>query len=185
MRRILVFENLSLNGCFADADGGLDWAKHDNDELTAYVRKRGGDITTYLFGRNTYQMFAAFWPTPAGKAANPYFARILSEGEKIVFSKTITRADWENTSFQPVADAPTIQKLKASRGGDCLIFGSGKLVQALTRLGLIDEYQLVLNPAILGKGRPLFGAKPEHLDLALVEAKSFKNGSVLLRYRPL
>jgi dihydrofolate reductase len=139
---------------------------------------------TYLFGRSTYQMFASFWPTPAGKAANPYFAKILGEGQKIVFSKSLTRADWENTVIEPAADTRTIDKLKASKGGDCLIFGSGSLVRDLTQQGLIDEYQLVLNPVILGSGRLLFNPLPKSVELHLLEAKPFKNGTVLLRYRP-
>ena len=131
MRKILVFNNLSLDGIFSDIAGGVGWAKRDSDELTEYVKQSRGDISTYLFGKSTYQMFASFWPTPAGKAANPYFAKILSDGEKIVFSKTLGKADWENTVIEPVADAETIAKLKRAKGGDCLIFGSGRLVRDL------------------------------------------------------
>jgi dihydrofolate reductase len=184
MRRILVFNNLSLDGQFSDADGGVGWAKRDGDELTEYVKQSRGDITTYLFGRSTYQMFASFWPTPAGQAANPYFAKLLSEGQKIVFSKSLQKADWENTVIEPVADAQTLGKLRASKGGDCLIFGSGSLVRELTHQGLIDEYQLVLNPVILGSGRQLFSPLPKTVELHLLEAKPFKNGTVLLRYLP-
>jgi dihydrofolate reductase len=184
MRKILVFNNLSLDGMFCDADGGVGWAKRDGDELTEHVKQSRGDISTYLFGKNTYQMFASFWPTPAGKAANPYFAKLLSEGEKIVFSKSLAKADWENTIIEPVADTATIAKLKRASGGDCLIFGSGRLVRDLTRQGLIDEFQLVLNPVILGGGQPLFGPLPAGIELDLLEAKPFKNGTVLLRYRP-
>jgi len=185
MRKILVFNNLSLDGMFSDAQGGVGWAKRDGDELTEYVKQSRGDVATYLFGKTTYQMFASFWPTPAGKAANPYFAKILGEGRKIVFSKTLTKADWENTVIEPTADAKTIARLKAAKGGDCLIFGSGRLVRDLARQGLIDEYQLVLNPVILGNGHPMFGPLPDHIELHLLEAKPFKNGTVLLRYQPL
>lgn len=184
MRKIFVFNNLSVDGLFSDADGGVGWAKRDGDELTEYVKRSRGDISTYLFGRSTYQMFASFWPTPAGKAANPYFAKLLSEGEKIVFSTTLTGADWQNTTIVPVADRKSIEKLKSSKGGDCLIFGSGRLVRDLTSQGLIDEYQLVLNPVILGHGQSLFGSLPASVELRLLEAKPFKNGTVLLRYRP-
>ena len=184
MRKIPVFNNLSVEGLFSDAAGGVGWAKRDGDELTEHVKKSRGNITTYLFGKSTYQMFASFWPTPAGKAANPYFAKILGEGEKIVFSKTLKKADWENTIIEPVADAKTIARLKAGKGGDCLIFGSGRLVRDLAQQDFIDEYQLVVNPTILGSGAPLFSPLPESIALELVEAKPFKNGTVLLRYRP-
>jgi dihydrofolate reductase len=184
MRKIFVFNNLSLDGMFSDADGGLSWAHRDGDELTEYVKQSRGEIATYLFGKTTYHMFASFWPTPAGKAANPYFAKLLNESQKIVFSKTLKKADWENTVIEPVADAKTVRKLKAGSGGDHLIFGSGCLVRDLAQQGLIDEYQVVLNPVVLGNGQPLFGPLPKSVELHLLEAKAFKNGTVLLRYRP-
>lgn len=184
MRRILVFNNLTLDGLFSDDSGGVDWAKRDGGELADYVRQYGGGVATYLFGRKTFQMFASFWPTPAGKAASPYFAKLLNEGQKVVFSKTLTKVDWENTVIEPAADAQTMAKLKAGSGGDYLIFGSGSLVRALSLAGLIDEYQVVLNPLILGSGRPLFSPLPKRVALDLLEAKPFQNGTVLLRYRP-
>jgi dihydrofolate reductase len=184
MRRILVFNNLSLDGLFCDGARSIEWAKRDGSELTEYVKQVGSNVTTYLFGKNTYQMFAGFWPTPAGRAANPYFAKLLCEQPKIVFSKTLDRADWDNTTLQPSADKRTIDTLKASKGGDCMIFGSGQLVQALAGQGLVDEYQLVLHPIALGGGRPLFGNLARPVELDLVEAKPFRNGTVLLRYRP-
>ena len=185
MQRILVFNNVSIDGLFSDADGGVGWAKRDGEELTEYVKQSRGDISNYLFGRTTYQMFAGFWPTPAGKAANPYFAKILSEGQKVVFSKSLKQAAWENTVIEPTADASTIRRLKSSGKGDCLIFGSGSLVRDLTEKGLIDEYQLVLNPVILGRGQPLFSPLPASIELRLLEAKTFRNGTVLLRYQPI
>jgi len=184
MRKILVFNNVSVDGLFSDAEGGVGWAKRDNEELTEHVKQTRGDISTYLFGKTTYEMFASFWPTPAGKGANPYFAKILNEGQKVVFSKSLKKADWENTTIEPKADARAIDKLKATRGGDFLIFGSGTLVRDLTEQGLIDEYQLVLNPVILGSGRQLFSALPQAVELQLLEAKPFKNGTVLMRYKP-
>jgi dihydrofolate reductase len=113
-----------------------------------------------------------------------YFAKLLSEGRKIVFSRTLDKAEWENTVIEPAADAKIIAKLKAAKAGDCLIFGSGRLVRDLTQQGLIDEYQLVINPVILGGGGPLFSPLPRSIQLHLLEAKPFKNGTVLLRYRP-
>lgn len=184
MRKIFVFNNVSVDGMFSDAEGGVGWAKRDGEELTEYVKQSRGNISTYLFGKNTYQMFASFWPTPAGKAMNPYFAKILSDGEKIVFSKTLGTPAWENTTVLPAADRKSIERLKAGKGGDCLVFGSGRLVRDLTRQGLIDEFQLVLNPVILGQGQSLFGALDTSTELQLLEAKPFRNGTVLLRYRP-
>lgn len=185
MQRVLAFNNVSMDGLFSDTDGGVGWAKRDSEELTEYVRQSRRDISTYLFGKTTYQMFAGFWPTPAGKAANPYFAKILTEGKKVVFSKSLKKADWENTHIESEADARTIGRVRSSSDGDCLIFGSGTLVRDLTEKGLIDEYQLVLNPVILGSGRPLFSPLSKNVEMQLVESKPFKNGTVLLRYQPI
>lgn len=185
MHKILVFNNISVDGLFADAEGGVGWAKRDSEELTEYVKQVRGDISTYLFGRATYQMFAGFWPTPAGKAVNPYFAKILNEGRKVVFSKSLREATWENTVLEREADASTLGRIKASGDGDCLIFGSGSLVRDLTERGLIDEYQLVVNPVIVGSGRPLFSHLPKSVELRLIDSKPFKNGTVLLRYQPI
>lgn len=184
MNKIFVFNNLSLDGLFADAAGDVGWAKRDGQELTEYVKQTRGNITTYLFGRTTYEMFASFWPTPAGKSLNPYFAKLLSEGRKVVFSKSLKRADWENTVIERDASRETLTRVKHESAGDCLIFGSGTLVRDLAARGHIDEYQLVLNPVILGSGTPLFCPAPRAIGLRLVEARSFKNGTVLLRYKP-
>jgi dihydrofolate reductase len=185
MHKILVFNNISVDGLFSDAEGDVGWAKRDGEELTEYVKQTRSEISTYLFGRATYQMFAGFWPTPAGKAVNPYFAKILNEGRKVVFSKTLQQATWENSVIEREADASTLSRIKASGDGDCLIFGSGTLVRDLTERGLIDEYQLVLNPVILGSGRPLFSHLPKGVELRLVDSKPFKNGTLLLRYQPI
>lgn len=184
MHKILVFNNVSIDGLFSDADGGVGWAKRDGEELTEHAKQSRGNISTYLFGKTTYEMFAGFWPTPAGTAANPYFAKILTEGRKIVFSKSLKQADWANTRIERDADASTIARIKMASDGDCLIFGSGALVRDLTEMGLIDEYQLVLNPVILGNGRPLFSPLPQSVEMQLLESKPFKNGTVLLRYQP-
>jgi len=185
MKKILVFNNVSVDGLFSDAEAGVGWAKRDGEELTEYVKQSRSNIGTYLFGKTTYQMFAGFWPTPAGKMANPYFAKILSEGRKVVFSKSLKNADWENTVIEPTADPRTLDRIKSSSDGDCLIFGSGTLVRDMTERGLIDEYQLILNPVILGQGRTFFSPLSESIELQLLEAKPFKNGTVLLRYQPL
>jgi dihydrofolate reductase len=173
MRKILVFNNLSLDGNFSDWAGSIDWAKRDSKEMSAHVRKHGGGIDTYLFGKETFEMFASFWPTPAGKAANPYFAKLLNESRKLVFSKSLKKTHWKGSEILPAADRRSIRALKASKGGDCMIFGSGALVRSL-----------MISPVILGSGHALFSPLHKRVELSLLEAKPFKSGSVLLRYKP-
>lgn len=182
MQKLIVFNNLSIDGMFCDSRGSLDWAKHHDEELTEYVQETRGEIAAYLFGRSTFEMFASFWPTPAGRSANPYFAELLTKGKKVVFSRRLKSATWANTVILPEADVATLADLKSSAQGDLLIFGSGTLVQSLTEKRLIDEYQLLVNPVAVGSGRSMFGPLAARLELSLVEAKPFTNGTVLLRY---
>src|SRR5437764_9022932 len=138
----------------------------------------------FVFGRVTYDMMASFWPTPAAKSANPVFAEVLNNSGKLVFSRTLKKADWQNTEVIGELTKDEILKLKQQPGKDMMIFGSGTIVTQLTKLGLIDEYQLMVNPVILGKGKPLFKDMQGRINLKLVNTKRFRSGIVLLQYQP-
>ena len=184
MRKILIFENVTLDGFMAGPNGELDWAVRD-DEITEYS-KEGHDLTDmFLFGRVTYDMMASFWPTPIGKSVNPVFAEVLNNTPKVVFSKTLKRADWQNTEVAQEITKDEILKLKQLSGKNMMIFGSGTLVEQLTKLELIDEYQLMMNPVVLGKGIPLFKNISDRINLNLVQTRTFKSGLVLLVYQPV
>ncbi|MHC1785177.1 MAG: dihydrofolate reductase family protein [Anaerolineaceae bacterium] len=156
MRKIIVFNHVTLDGFFAGPNGELDWPVKDDGESTEFAREGQGEADTFIFGRVTYEMMAGYWPTPAAIAQNPVFANALNNNAKIVFSKTLTKTGWANTQLWHEINREEILKLKALPGKNMLIFGSGTIVQQLTALGLIDEYQLILNPLVLGKGKPLF-----------------------------
>jgi dihydrofolate reductase len=184
MRKILVFENVTLDGFMAGPNGELDWAVRD-DEVTEYSKEGHDSTDMFLFGRVTYDMMASFWPTPMGKSANPVFAEALNNTPKIVFSTTLKKADWQNTEVVQEITKEEILKLKQLPGKNMMIFGSGTLVEQLTKLGLIDEYQLMINPIVLGKGKPLFKGITDRMNLTLVQTKTFKSGIVLLQYQPV
>ncbi len=182
MRKIIVFDNVTLDGFMAGPNGELDWAMRD-DEVTQYSKEGQASTDMFLFGRVTYEMMASFWPTPAGKSANPVFAEVLNNSPKIVFSSTLEKADWQNTEVVKELNKDEILKLKQQPGKNMMIFGSGTIVEQLTNLGLIDEYQLMVNPVILGTGRPLFTDIKDRITLKLVKTKTFSNGIVLLQYQ--
>lgn len=184
MRKILAFENVTLDGFMAGPNGEIDWAIRD-DEVTEYSKEGNESTDTFLFGRVTYDMMASFWPTPMGKSTNPVFAEALNNAPKIVFSRTLKKADWQNTEVVREITREKILALKQQLGKNMLIFGSGSLVDQLTKLGLIDEYQLMLNPVILGKGIPLFKDTTEKMNLTLIQTRTFKSGIVLLKYQPV
>jgi len=132
-----------------------------------------------LFGRVTYEGMAAYWPSAKGEVAE-----IMNAIPKVVFSKTLARADWNNTRLVKGDAAREVRHLKQQPGKDLLIFGSAKLTASLTREGLIDEYRLGLNPVVLGAGSPLFKPESRTMKMKLLEARALQTGCVLLRYEP-
>jgi dihydrofolate reductase len=195
-RRIVVFNRVTADGLFAGPDGNLDWVVPDTDIDHAGAEGLSG-FDGILFGRRTYEMFASFWPHAAqdsGAAQNPHdpqgasaamraMALWLNETSKIVFSKSMDDAAWNNTRIIRTLDPTEIAALKRAPGKDLMIFGSASIVTELTRHRLIDEYRLVVNPVLLGDGLRLFGSLPEAVSLALVEVKAYGSGNVMLRYR--
>jgi dihydrofolate reductase len=184
MRKIIVFDNVTLDGFMAGPNGELDWAIRD-DEITQYAKEGQDSTDTFLFGRVTYEMMASFWPTPAAESMNPVYANLLNNAPKIVFSKTLEKAEWKNTRVVKELNKEEILKMKQQPGKNMMIFGSGTIVEQLSNLGLIDEYQLMVNPVILGKGKSFFKDIKDRIHLKLVKTKTFSNGIVLLQYQPI
>jgi len=194
-RRIVMFNRVSADGYFAAPDGTLNWVVPDPE-----VDRAGAEgipqTDTIMFGRKTYQMFERFWPnvgkgsTPASDPHSPgrqspellNFARVLNESPKIVFSRTLESADWEHSKLVREIDPAGIRAMKRESGKDIIIFGSGEIVSALTRHGLIDEYHFVVCPVLLGGGKTLVNDVRKATNVKLVESKTFPSGNVSLRY---
>jgi dihydrofolate reductase len=188
MRRIFVFNLVTVEGFFAGSKGEIDWHNYD-DEMGAYSQEQMRSLGALIFGRTTYELMANYWPTPEAMKSEPAVAGIMNSIEKIVFSKTLKPVKdgpvWKNVKVLHEIRPGEIVKMKEQPGGAIAIFGSGTIAQQLTNLGLIDEYRLIVNPLILGSGKPLFdGVKGKH-SLKLQSTKVFKNGNVLLRYEPV
>ena len=180
MRRLIASEMVTVDGFFSGPNGELDWFVQD-DELGRFASDLIDSVDTILYGRVTYQMMAGYWPQASGS-----FADRTNRLPKLVFSSTLAETPWgEWDNARPVrgALADEVAKLKSEPGGDIVIYGSGSIVQALTRLGAIDEYRLVVNPLLLGSGRPLFEGVAERRNLKLVEAVSLPSGCVVLTYQ--
>lgn len=186
MRKIIVFNLISIDGFFAGSDGNIDWHNVD-DEFNTFAIEQTKTFGTILFGKTTYKLFEVYWPAaladPATSSDDRQIAQTIEDIEKIVFSKSIQDVSWKNTKLLHDVDPEEIKHWKESEGQDMAIFGSGTIVQQLANLGLIDEYRLLVNPVILGEGKPLF--KNVHkLDLKLINTRTFGNGNVLLTYIP-
>jgi dihydrofolate reductase len=193
MRPIIMWNQITADGFFAAPDGGLDWVVQDLEVQRAGIAG-AAQTDLLLFGRKTYEMFAAFWPrvledpniaNPHGGPNSPEvhaFAKHLTETPKLVFSKTLDKPAWANTRVVREIDPRELAALKQSTGKVIFVMGSASIVAQLTQYELVDEYQFSISPVMIGRGRTLFGDLGKHTDLRLVETKSFPSGCVLLRY---
>lgn len=182
MRKIIVSNYVSLDGFFEGANKEIDWFTRD-ESLFEYGRQLLNEVDIILFGRVTYQMMAAFWPNAIDEDA--VITHKMNHLPKIVFSKTLKRAKWNNAIIAKSNLSKEVKSLKEQSGKDIVIFGSGTLVTQLTQLGLIDEYRMIINPLILGKGNPMFKEIDDKINLRLMDAKVFKSGVVILYYAPV
>lgn len=185
MARLTVFNNVSLDGYFTDSRGKMDFAHGtpDDAEWNDFVAGNASGGGILLFGRVTYDMMAGFWPTPAAAKMMPVVAERMNNGPKIVASRGMAKAEWKNTRVIKGDLIGEIRKLKEGRE-DIAILGSGTLVAQLTPHRLIDEYQLVVVPVVLGRGRTLFEGVEVPVPLKLVKTRAFGNGNLVLWYKP-
>lgn len=185
MRRLVVFNNVSLDGYIADAKGDMSWAHKDphDEEWNAFVAGNAQGEGVLLFGRVTYQLMASFWPTPTAMQTAPAVAEGMNRMPKVVFSRTLDAASWSNTTLVKHDIQGHVRRMKSESGPGMVILGSGSIVAQLTEAGLIDEYQMVVNPIALGDGKTMFRGIREKSPLTLVQTRTFGNGNVLLCYQ--
>ena len=184
MRKVHVFDNVSLDGFFTDAKNDMSWAHKRDEEWNEFASANAGGQGELLFGRVTYEMMAAFWPTPQAAQLLPDVAAGMNAMRKIVFSRTLDTVTWQNTTLVKGDLVTEVTRLKQQPGSDLVILGSGRIVSQLTQARLIDEYQIVLNPIVLGSGRTLFETVEGKVPLRLTRTRAFKNGNVVLWYEP-
>jgi len=185
MPRLVVFNQVSLDGYFTDRNGDMSWAHKDDAEWNAFAadNAKGGGVL--VFGRITYEMMASFWPTPVAIETFPTVAEGMNSLPKIVFSRTLDKASWNNARLVKSGMTAEIRKMKKAPGKDMTILGSGSVVSQLAQEGLIDEYQVVVNPIVLGKGRTMFDGVKEKVSMKRTKTRTFGNGNVLLCYESM
>jgi dihydrofolate reductase len=187
MRKLVVFNQVSLDGYFVDMNGDMSWAHNVNkdEEWDAFVAANASAGGLLVFGRITYELMTGYWPTPFAIQNDPIVAERMNNLPKVVFSRTLDKASWNNTKLVKDGMAAEIRKMKNEPGIDMAIMGSGSIVSQLTQERLIDEYQIVVIPVVLGKGRTMFDGIKEKLSLKLTNTRTFDNGNVLLCYKPM
>lgn len=186
MRKLVVFNLITLDGFFAGPHGEIDWHNVDA-EFQKFAVEQTKTFTTHMYGRVTYEMMASYWTTAEARKEDPIISLLMNTTPKVVFSKTLADVQesdhWKNVTLYHDITPKIIKDLKQDGTGDIAVLGSGTVVQALTDLRLVDEYRLLVNPIIIGKGKPLFKDVKERLKLTLVSERTFKNGNVLLTYQ--
>jgi dihydrofolate reductase len=184
MRKIVVFNQVTLDGYFSDVNGDMSWAHKQDPEWNAFVADNAKGESQLLFGRITYEQMASFWPTPYAIESVPLLAERMNNLPKVVFSRTLDKASWNNTKLVKGDLAAEVRKMKQEPGPIMAIMGSGSIVSQLAQEGLIDEFQVVVNPLVLGKGKSMFDGIKEKLTLKQTKTRTFGNGNVLLCYEP-
>lgn len=179
MRHMFAFVMVSADGRFEGPDGDLGWHNADAEfeEFAAAQLRR---VRTLMLGRRTYEFFADYWPTPEAAAASPETARLMNGTEKAVVSETLQEASWGPAR---VLKARDVRALKEGEGGDIALLASDRLTASLLHSGLVDELRVMVNPVVLGTGRPLLLGAPRTA-LTLLDTRVFASGNVLLTYRP-
>ncbi len=186
MRKVIVSMFVTLDGFIAGPNGELDWMPGNakpNKEVDTHIYRFLDTVDTVLLGHTTYELFVGFWPSAT--IDEDISADKLNAIPKIVFSSTLEKVEWgkwNNARLVKQEAKEEILKLKNQPGKDMVIFGGANLVQSFTNMGLIDEYQLLVVPIILGGGKPLFRNIRSRVNLRLLETKAFKSGTALLTY---
>lgn len=184
MSKLSAFIFITLDGYYKDLNESISWHQHGAEESEFSAENlQSGNIL--LFGRKTYEMMAGFWPTPIALEAFPMVARGMNKAEKIVFSQTIQKANWQNTRIVSENIFDEIKKLKQNSEKDMTLLGSGSILTQLAEAGLIDEYQIMIDPVALGSGTSIFQNMKSPLHLELTHTRAFKSGAILLCYKPV
>ncbi|MCF6411424.1 dihydrofolate reductase family protein [Pseudalkalibacillus salsuginis] len=188
MRKLTSFLHVSLDGYVQGTqDWDLNWIPYDG-EMAAYADETVSTADTVLWGRSTYQGMQEYWTTvpgnPEATEHDKKHAEWINKAHKVVFSSTLEKAEWNNSTLVKDNAAQAVLELKQQTGQDMVILGSPRFTRGLIQLGLIDEFRLNVAPVVLGQGLPLFEDMKDQIDLELVSNKTFRNGVVGLIYRP-
>ena len=185
MRRLIMWNLVTLDGFFEGPKSwDLDWHEYVwGEELEQLSLEQLHAADMILFGRVTYEGMAAYWSSAEGQAEGQ-IAELMNTIPKVVFSRTLGKAEWNNTRLVKEPAETEVVNLKKQEGKDILIFGSANLCSTLLQRGLIDECRLGVVPVVLGAGTPLFKPSPDRTKMKLLEARSLKSGCVILRHQP-
>jgi dihydrofolate reductase len=180
MRPVVLQIGVTLDGFLHGAKGYEDWGlPAEEDDVVEWKATSLREAGTHIMGRTSYEAMAAVWPKSTG-----VYADLMNDTPKVVFSKTLTHADWPESRIASGELADDIDELKSEPGGVIVAHGGATFVGSLIRENLIDEYRLVIHPVVIGNGTSLFGPLGEPRRLDLVEARTFPSGTAIHVYSP-
>jgi len=187
MSKLFLFMMVSVDGFFEGPNHDLSW-HNVNPEFNDFAIAQTKTVGTLLFGHTTYDLMSGYWPTEGPRKNDPVVAELMNTLPKIVFSRTLTNLPaiphWENAKLEKEVNKDEIIKLKQSSDKPLAIFGSNALCVSLMRLGLVDEFRLMVAPVVIGKGTRLFEGLNEKYKLKLTSSRVFNSGNILLTYVP-
>jgi dihydrofolate reductase len=188
MTKINSFAFVTLNGFLYGKGGDISWHRHGAEE-NQYAADKMASGSTLLFGRKTYEMMASYWPTPEAARNDAIVAEGMNRARKLVVSTTLNNTDpivsgWGNTTILSLNAVAEITRMKESSVNDITILGSGSIVTLLAEKDLIDEFQIMIDPVVIGSGTPIFNQIKTTLNLKLTNVRKFTSGVVLLSYKP-
>jgi len=184
MRKISVFNFMTLDGYYKGPNEDISWHKQGvGEEEQALAAEGSKSESVLLFGRVTFEMMESYWPTPMAMQQNKEVAEGMNASEKIVFSRTLKKTDWKNTRIVKDNMVEEVRRLKKEPGKDITILGSGTIITQLAEYALIDSYQFLVDPVVLGEGTSIFKGIEHRPELKLTDSKSFKSGALLLTYQ--
>ncbi len=186
MRKVILDSIISLDGYYTSPKNETDWFDFDTEEIdwSKEILRR---VDAMLYGRVTYEEFRTFWPK-ASATPDGFDSEIIGQLNgllKVVFSRTLTDVPWQPAVLIHEDPAAAVARLKQEPGKDMVVVGSGTLVSALVRNGLVDEYRIRVRPIILGAGKPIFVDQSARHPLKLISAKMLRNGVMALHYEPV
>lgn len=181
MRKLFWQMSVTLDGFMEGPNHELDdTAGFEDPDFDRYAAEMLKSIDGMLIGRRTYELFSGYWPTAIGEDAER-----MNALPKIVFSRTLKKVEWNNSRLVSNHVAEEVTRLKQQPGKDLALFGSADLASTLMRLGLIDEYRILVTPVVLGKGTPMFKDVRARIPLKLIKAPTWSSGTVALYYEPV
>ncbi|WP_454666501.1 dihydrofolate reductase family protein [Acinetobacter calcoaceticus] len=190
MRKLILFLHASLDSFVEGPNGAMDigWIAYDAD-LAKHAKDILSTADTVIWGRATYQMMHGYWPSmlsnPEASEHERNHAEWIEKTEKIVFSTTLDKVEWNNSRLVKDHVEEEINKLKQQPGKDMVILGSPRFTHYLMQLNLIDEYKITISPVLIGNGLPLFEGVSEKTNLKLIENKTFASGAIGLHYQKI